>query len=256
LPLLPAQILWVNVVTNGIADVALGFEPGDQSLYDRPPRPPSEGILDAMILERLVVIGLWFSAATLAVFYWISGSEGLYTARVTAMTTLVLMQSVHVFNCRSEELSIFKKSLLTNKVLFFGVVISLAVHIGAMYFPWTQRLLSLEPLGWRLWIIMIAIGASTILVNELHKRFRPREKVRQTWPELSRLKPGAKRRQELQRLDQRLDSIQRQLEENHELLEDIAQRDNKSSRHDTGDRHQSQKPGRQNRNNSSRGGQS
>ncbi|MFO7981889.1 MAG: HAD-IC family P-type ATPase [Desulfuromonadales bacterium] len=175
LPLLPAQILWCNVVTNGIADVALAFEPGEKALYNRPPRPPEEGILDRNLLERLVLVGIWLAVGTLAMFWWKSGGgeEDLTVARTAALTTLVLFQKVHVFNCRSEDVSVFKKSLLTNKVLFIGVLSSLAIHIGALYLPLTQRLLSFAPLDAGTWAAAIAIALTAVIVNELHKRFRP-----------------------------------------------------------------------------------
>ncbi len=175
LPVLPAQILWCNVVTNGISDVALGFEPGGQALYRRPPRPPNEGILDATLLERLVIVGVWLAIGTLGVFYWVydGNSENLFLARVAALTTLVLFQTVHVFNCRSEDVSIFKKSLLSNKILLLGIVTTL-VHIAALYIPWTQQLLSFQPLPWSIWAVIIPVAFSAIIVNELHKWLRPR----------------------------------------------------------------------------------
>ncbi|MFO7961756.1 MAG: HAD-IC family P-type ATPase, partial [Nitriliruptoraceae bacterium] len=135
LPLLPAQILWVNVVTNGIADVALAFEPGEKALFRRPPRPKSEGVLDRTLIERLVIVGIWLAIGTLGVFWWsweVRGDD-VDLARTIAVTTLVLFQKVHVFNCRSEDVSIFRKSLLSNKLLFAGVMTSLAVHVGALY---------------------------------------------------------------------------------------------------------------------------
>ncbi|MDT8387721.1 MAG: HAD-IC family P-type ATPase [Thiogranum sp.] len=181
LPMLPAQILWSNVVTNGIADVALAFEPGEKALYNRPPRPPQEGVLDRTLLERLVLVGFWLATGTLAVFWWKSGGgDGDMTeARTAALTTLVLFQKVHVFNCRSEDVSIFHKSLLLNKVLFIGVSASLAVHIGAMYLPLTQDLLSLTPLDATTWGVSIAVALTAIIVNELHKRLRPSAGARQ-----------------------------------------------------------------------------
>lgn len=188
LPLLPAQILWCNVVTNGIADVALGFEPGEQALYSRAPRPLSEGVLDRMLLERLVLVGIWLSLGTLGIFWWVNSyrGEGLELARVAALTTLVLFQMVHVFNCRSENVSLFRKNPLQNKVLLVGVLASLGIHIGALYLPWTQQLLRLQPLPGRIWLAAIAVGATAILVNELHKWLRPREKFSHGSGRLSR----------------------------------------------------------------------
>jgi Ca2+-transporting ATPase len=175
LPLLPAQILWMNVVTNGIADVALAFEPGERDLFRRAPRPKREGILDERLLERLVLIGLWLAVGTLGMFWWQWAvlDEDLTTARTMALTTMVLFQKVHVFNCRSEYLSLFGKSLLANRILFLGVLASLAVHVGAMYWGPTQQVLSLEPLGLEEWLVAAAVASTAILVNEAHKRLRP-----------------------------------------------------------------------------------
>ena len=175
LPLLPAQILWCNVVTNGIADVALGFEKGDESLYRRPPRPIDEGVLNRNLIERLAIVGIWLTIGTLGIFYWVMQVDGgIDLARVAGLTTLVLFQMVHVFNCRSEEVSIFKKNLLGNKVLLAGVSVSLLVHIAALYMPWTQKLLQLQPLPWQVWVASIAVAATAIIVNELHKWLRTR----------------------------------------------------------------------------------
>ncbi len=182
LPLLPAQILWCNVVTNGIADVALGFEPGEEALFRRAPRPISEGVLDRVLIERLVIIGIWLSVGTLGVFYWVASQASLELARVSALTTLVLFQMFHVFNCRSEDVSIFKKSLWGNKVLLIGVAVSLAVHIVALYLPWTQQLFDFQPLPWQVWLVAICVAATAIIVNEGHKALRPRERVnRESW---------------------------------------------------------------------------
>lgn len=179
LPLVPAQILWLNVVTNGIADVALAFEPGEKELYERPPRPRDEGILDQRLLERLVIVGVWLAAGSLAVFYWQWGiaDADLIDARTATLTTLVLFQKVHVFNSRSEDVSIFRKSLLANKVLLAGVAGSLTVHIAAMYWGPTQDLLDLEPMALDAWLVAIGVALTAIVVNEAHKRFRPRSEA-------------------------------------------------------------------------------
>ena len=175
LPLLPAQILWCNVVTNGIADVALGFEKGDDSLYRRPPRPIGEGILDRMLIERLAIVAIWLTVGTLGVFYWVMRVDGdIALSRTSALTTLVLFQTVHVFNCRSEDVSIFKTNLFSNKMLWLAVLTTL-VHVAAIYIPWTQILLDLKPLPWQVWLASIVVASTAIAVNELHKWLRPRQ---------------------------------------------------------------------------------
>ena len=174
LPLLPAQILWLNVVTSGIADVALAFEPGEEALQRRPPRPKREGVLDATLLERLVIVGVWLAVGSLAVFHWERNvqDQDLDVARTSALTTLVLFQLVHVFNCRSQDVSVFRKSLLANKVLLVGVLASLGVHIGVLYLPWTQQVLRVEPLPPGAWVLALGVALTAILVNEAHKLLR------------------------------------------------------------------------------------
>ncbi|MFC1952446.1 cation-translocating P-type ATPase [Chloroflexota bacterium] len=175
LPLLPAQILWLNVVTNGVEDVALAFEPGEEAQFRKPPRSPKEGILSRTQVQRGLVVGLVIAAGTLAMFIWErNGGATLEYARVTALTTLVVFQIFHVFNCRSEELSIFSKSPLSNKFLLIGTLLSLALHIGAMYFPATQFVLRLEPLTLETWSRLTMIAISIVVVVEIDKLIRRR----------------------------------------------------------------------------------
>jgi len=175
LPLLPAQILWLNVVTNGVEDVALAFEPGDEAQFRKPPRSPKEGILSRTQVQRGLVVGLVIAAGTLGMFIWErSGGATLEYARVTALTTLVVFQIFHVFNCRSEELSVFSESPLSNKFLLIGTLLSLAIHIGAMYFPPTQFVLQLEPLTLETWSRLTMIAISVVVVVEIDKLIRRR----------------------------------------------------------------------------------
>ena len=85
---------------------------------------------------------------------------------------LVLFQVFHVFNCRSEHQSVFAKSLFSNKILFWGTLASLLIHIAALYIPVMQTLLKVKPLSLSTWLLIVAIGLSAFVANELHKRFR------------------------------------------------------------------------------------
>jgi Ca2+-transporting ATPase len=173
LPLLPAQILWLNLVTNGVEDVGLAFEPPQEEQFRKPPRDPKEGILSRALLERVLLVGGVMAIGTLSIFAWerADGAEVEY-ARVAALTTLVMFQVFHVFNSRSEELSVFRKSPLSNRFLFVGTLLAFAVHFGGMYFQPTQLLIRLEPLALDTWIRIIVVSLSVIVVVELHKLFR------------------------------------------------------------------------------------
>jgi cation-transporting P-type ATPase F len=173
LPLVPVQILWMNMVTSGIQDKALAFEPGESHLYSRPPRNPREGIIPRIMLERIALVGLVMAAGALYMFNLeLERGATLAYAQVTALTTLVMFQVFHVGNARSDELSVFQKNPLANPVLFYGTGIAVAVHIGAMYFPGTQFLLGLEPLSLDTWVRVTLVALSVIVVVELHKLVR------------------------------------------------------------------------------------
>jgi len=175
LPLLPAQILWLNVVTNGVEDVALAFEPAEEAQFQKPPRSPKEGILSWTQVQRGLLVGLVIAAGTLGMFIWERNSGAtLDYARVAALTTLVVFQIFHVFNCRSEELSMFSESPLSNKFLLVGTLLSLAIHLGAMYFAPTQFVLRLEPLTLSTWGRIAMIAVSIVMVVEVDKLIRRR----------------------------------------------------------------------------------
>jgi len=174
LPLLPAQILWLNVVTNGVEDVALAFEPGEEEQYRRPPRDPKAGILSRLLIERSLIVGAIMAAGTLGMFIWErEGGATLEYARVAALTTLVMFQVFHVFNSRSVQRSVFRKNPLSNMFLFAGTLISFGIHFGAMYFEPTQTLLRLEPLAPNTWLRLVPIALSILAAVEIHKLLRP-----------------------------------------------------------------------------------
>ncbi|MBW2282393.1 MAG: HAD-IC family P-type ATPase [Deltaproteobacteria bacterium] len=174
LPFLPAQILWLNVVTNGVEDVALAMEPGEPEEFRRPPRDPKEGILSRLLIERTLVVGIVMAAGTLAIFLLEGGTDEarLGYAQVAALTTMVVFQVLHVGNCRSERRSVFALNPFSNRFLLFGVGVSLLLHIGAMYFPPTQHLLRLEPLEMETWMRIVATASTVVVAVELHKWLR------------------------------------------------------------------------------------
>jgi len=173
LPLLPAQILWLNVATNGVTDVALAFEPGEEEQYLRPPRDPTAGILSRLLIERSIIVALVMAAGGLGVFMWETGEgASLDYARVAALATLVTFGLFHVFNSRSIQRSAFRKNPLSNKFLFIATISSFAIHLGAMYFGPTQMLLRIQPLTLDTWLRLVPIGLSVLAVVEIHKLFR------------------------------------------------------------------------------------
>jgi calcium-translocating P-type ATPase len=175
LPMVAAQLLWLNLVTNGLQDVALAFEPGEPDVLQRPPRARAEGVMSALLWERTVVAGLVMAAGTLVLFGWeLSRGATLGYAQTVALTTMVLFQMFHVGNCRSEHRSIFTRSPFSNPFLFLATIAALGIHVGALYFAPTQLVLRVEPLEREAWMRIVGVAASILVAMEVHKLLRSR----------------------------------------------------------------------------------
>jgi len=171
LPLLPVQILWLNLVTNGIQDVALAFEPGEGDSLRRKPRPPREPIFNRLMLERTVVGAAVMASVAFGWFYYLVEVAGMneYSARNLLLMLMVLLENVHVANCRSETKSAFRMSLLSNPLLLGGVVLAQLLHIGMLYLPLGQTLLHTEPVTAQSWVILLLLSLTLLVAMELHK---------------------------------------------------------------------------------------
>ncbi len=174
-PLIAAQLLWLNMVTNGLQDVALAFEPGDRDILQRPPRARSEGILSRLLWERTALTALVMGGGILALFRWeLNAGHSLEYARSVALTGLVMFEVFHVGNCRSEYLSAFRKSPFSNRFLLIATAAAVGVHVAALYLPPTQYILRVEPIGFDAWLRIIAVASTILVAIELHKLARPR----------------------------------------------------------------------------------
>ncbi|KPL77639.1 ATPase [Bellilinea caldifistulae] len=174
-PLIAVQILWLNLVTNGIQDVALAFEGGEEGVMRQPPRNPSEGIFNRKMIEQLMISGLTMALVCLGVWVFLM-REGytLDSARNLLLALLVLMQFYHVLNCRSEVESAFKIPFSRNRVLAVGMLVALALHILATEVPFLQSLLRTESLPVQTWLILFALASVVLVVMEIYKAIQKR----------------------------------------------------------------------------------
>jgi cation-transporting P-type ATPase F len=173
--MLPTQILWLNLVTNGVQDVAMAFEPAEPGVLDRSPRPAREGVMSRLLWKRTVLVGIVMALGTLAMFRWEFNTTGsVEAARTAALTTMVLFQAFHIGNVRSETISAFRVPLLSNRFLIAAVAVSLTIHAVALQLPFTQFILSVEPIGIDAWFRSIAVASTVIVVGELHKAWERR----------------------------------------------------------------------------------
>ncbi|MEZ4546380.1 MAG: cation transporting ATPase C-terminal domain-containing protein [Thermodesulfobacteriota bacterium] len=170
LPLLPVQILWLNLVTNGIQDVALAFEPGEGDSLKKKPRPPKEHIFNRIMTERTLVSALTMGVVGFGFFYYLihtGWSEA--SARNVLLLLMVLFENVHIGNCRSETKSALILSPFRSPILLTGAVAALLVHVAAMYLPLGQELLGTEPVSLETWGIVAAIALTIFITMEIHK---------------------------------------------------------------------------------------
>jgi magnesium-transporting ATPase (P-type) len=171
LPLLPVQILWLNLVTNGIQDVALAFEPAEGDVLARPPRPPKQRIFDRLMVERTLVAAVVMAGVGFSVFVWMIQVAGWTESesRNALLLLLVLFQNLHIGNCRSETKSTFRLSPLTSPILLGGTLLAFSVHLVAMHVPLAQRVLSVAPVRFSTLAILVGLASSIVFVVEVHK---------------------------------------------------------------------------------------
>lgn len=169
-PLLPVQLLWLNLVTNGIQGVALAFEPGEGDSLRRKPRPPGEAVFNRLMVERMLVAVLVVGGGGFLV-YDIAMRWGwaVEDARNLLLLSMVLFENFHIGNCRSETRSAFALSPLRSPVLFFGTLGAFLTHLAGMYVPFLQEMLSTKPVEPRLWGVAIGVSVLIVPAIELHK---------------------------------------------------------------------------------------
>ena len=172
LPLLAVQLLWLNLVTNGIQDVALAFEPGEGDELRHRPRPPRESIFNRIMIERVVTSALVIGFVAFYLFRtMLEWGYSVEEARNSTLLLMVLFENVHVFNCRSETLSIFSHNPMRNRILLFGTLLAQLIHIGAMYTPWINDVLGIQPVPLDLWFKLLGLALTVTVVMELHKLY-------------------------------------------------------------------------------------
>ncbi len=186
LPLVPIQILWVNLVTDGLPALALGVDQAEDDLMKQKPRSPKENIFARRLGWKIVSRGIMIGLCTLAAFWIVlQQSNDLATAQTVAFATLVMAQLIHVFDCRSSR-SIFHRKLLENRTLVLAVLSSVVLMLGVMYLDPLQPIFKTVDLALRDWILILVMSAvPTILFgigSVLGGRRRPKRTYRYGGP--------------------------------------------------------------------------
>ncbi|TPX68927.1 hypothetical protein SpCBS45565_g02796 [Spizellomyces sp. 'palustris'] len=199
--LIPVQLLWVNLVTDGLPATALGFNPADNDIMRRPPRDPKEPIVTKWLFIRYMVVGTYVGAATIFGYAWwfifyTGGPQITFTqltnfhkcstlfpeigcdmfynsfsqrATTMSLSILVVVEMFNAMNSLSENESLLTFPLWKNLYLCVSVVISMALHFMILYVPFFTTLFSITPLNWEEWQAVLWISAPVLLVDEVLK---------------------------------------------------------------------------------------
>jgi Ca2+-transporting ATPase len=172
LPLLPLQILWINLVTDGLPGLALAVEQGERGIMQRPPFHPQESIFSRGMGNRILWIGTLMGLVSLGVgyIYWRADPNGPWQTMV--FTTLTLAQMGNALAIRSNIDSIFSIGLFSNRLMVVAVLITFVLQLALIYVPFLQGFFSTEALSWQNLLIAWAASSAIFVVVEVSKWIR------------------------------------------------------------------------------------
>ena len=170
IPLFAVQLLWLNLVTNGIQHVALAFEKGEPGVLARKPRPPDQPLFDRRMIRQTVLAGGFIGVAGFAFFYaQLAAGVGEAEARTGLLLLMVLFENVHVFNARSERRSVLRVPFVANPFVIVSVAAALTLHVGAMYTPGLNTVLDIAPIDFSAVLLAVPVALGLLAVVELYK---------------------------------------------------------------------------------------
>ncbi len=187
LPVLPVQILWINMTTAICLGLMLAFEPKEPDIMQRPPRDPAQAILTRELLLRIVLVATLMLAGGFSVFLWeLSSGAPQAEARTAATNVIVMVELFHLFNCRRLRGSVWSVGLFSNPWANSGVVAMVLLQVLFAHWPPLNALFHTSPLSVGAWLRTVAIGVGAALVVALEKKWRQR---RATLRQKQRLAP-------------------------------------------------------------------
>jgi magnesium-transporting ATPase (P-type) len=170
LPLTAIQLLWLNLVTNGIQDVGLAMEGGEPQTMKKHPRNPKEGLFNRLMIAQSITSGASMGIICFVLWYVLldMGYSELHS-RTLVFMFMVLAENVHVFNCRSELNSVFKTPLNRNWFVLFGVLIAQGIHILAVNIPFMQNILESDTVSINEWLWLFGLATLMLPIMEVFK---------------------------------------------------------------------------------------
>lgn len=170
-PLIPIQLLWLNLVSDSFPALALGTEKGEPDIMRRKPRDTKEPILNRSLVSGIGVLSIAQTIAVLIAFWWALNNynQDLTIARTLAFTTLVVVELVMAYTCRSERYPLVRLGLFTNKALLWATLTSFVLMLAVLYIPFLQPIFKTSPLGVRDWTTIFMLSFIPLVAGEIYK---------------------------------------------------------------------------------------
>lgn len=176
LPLLPIQLLWINLVTDGLPAIALATDISDSEILKRPPRNESKPFIDTYFIRRIIFVGFLTATVTLFAFgYEYIGDGDLVQARDAAFSVLVVAGLLRAFGMRSDTKTAWEVGLLTNLRLFLVISVSFSLQLFIHHTPILQQIFKIEPVSMSECFSWVALGSVPLIVLEITKLIRNKE---------------------------------------------------------------------------------
>ena len=168
------QLLWLNLVTDGLQDISLSFEKEEKGIMNRKPIPTNESIFNRMLVEEVLVSGLFICIIVFGVWYILINKLNLDTnlARGYIMVLMVFIQNIHVFNCRSETESAFNIPLRNNPLIVLTAIGSILLQIIVMEVPVLSKFLKTSPIPYQHMFFLVLFAIAILIIMEAYKLIR------------------------------------------------------------------------------------
>ena len=174
MPLVAIQLLWLNVVTDGIQDIALSFEPAEKDIMNNKPRDPKESLFDRALIEEILIAGTSIGLMVFALWYYLLNVVHMNVAhaRGYVMALMIIVQNIHAFNCRSENKSSFEIPLRANPIFVIGIMGSIVLGLAVVEIDFLSMLLKTVHVPYIDLLILILFGSIILLIMEIYKKIK------------------------------------------------------------------------------------
>jgi cation-transporting P-type ATPase F len=173
LPILPTQILWINMTTAVALGLMLAFEPKEAGIMNRPPRSPNQPLLTRALMVRILLVSTLLVAGSWWLFEWeLAQNASLAEARTAALNLFVVVEAFYLFSCRSLTRSAWRIGLFTNRWIILGVTVQAIGQLAITYLPAMNTVFDTAPIGADVWLRILAIAVVASLLVAVDKRLR------------------------------------------------------------------------------------